>query len=139
MPDPSPVAALSLVADLHISLTSERGDATAHLSSDGGELVLDVDNPAVLLHEARRQKLRIPDIRGLGLDHLPVRIRSGGRDLGRVWMTPGDKIHVRPTPAGLVSALSIVLADRRGRRVAIGGSVLAAAAGTLGFLRRRRR
>jgi hypothetical protein len=142
VPELAAEPSLVVLADLHIVLTSEHGDATAHLRGDGQELVLDVDNPAVLLHEARRQKQRLPDLAQLGFDRLPVRIRSGGRDLGRVWLTPGDKIHVRPTPAGLLSALSIALSDGRSRRIAIGGaSVLATAlaAGLVNRVHHRRR
>jgi hypothetical protein len=118
VPDLGSTRPLQLVADLHIELSSERGDAQAHLRGGIDGLVLEVDHPAALLRQARRQELPLAAVRQLVSD-IPLQVHSGGRRLANVTLTPAGKLRVRPTPAGLLSAPKIALDDTRARFVAV--------------------
>jgi hypothetical protein len=129
---PGPPRLLQLVADLHIGLSSEGVDAQAHLHGDSEGMVLDVDDPAAFLREARRQEVPLAAVRQLVSD-TPVQVHSGGRRLASVRLTPAGKVRVRPTPAGLLSVPKIALSGSRGRWVGVvAGIVLAAAVATRG-------
>ena len=103
MPDPR----LVVVADLHAELSDHRGSTTAHLVSEREGLVLDVGDPAVLLRAvagrglSRDLPVQVP--REL-LSDLPVQLRSGGRDLGRVSLNAAGRLRLRPTGAGVLVA-----------------------------------
>lgn len=114
---------MQVVADLHIDVGDDRGRTTAHLLSERDGLVLDVDDPAVLLRAvpgrglARDLPVRPPI--GLVAD-TPVRLRSAGRDLGQVQLSSGGRLRLRPTPIGLVVAGRTALSYGSGRAVAWG-------------------
>jgi hypothetical protein len=123
VPDSESNRALQLVADLHIELSSERGSASAHLYGDGSGLVLDVDNPAALLSQARGQQFPLEAVRQL-IPETPVSVRSQGRDLARLRLTPAGKLRIRPTPMGLGTVARMAMVSPRGR-LAIGSILVA--------------
>jgi hypothetical protein len=101
------VPRLRVVADLDVEVGDHQGSTTAHLTSGVGGLVLEVGDPAVLLRAvpgrglSRDLPVQVP--RKLLAD-LPVRLRSHGRDLGRVHLTAGGRLRFRPTPVGMLVA-----------------------------------
>lgn len=103
----TPGGKLLVVADLHVEVSDHRGSTTAHLRSEGGGLILDVGDPAVLLRAVPGRGLtrglpaQVP--RGLLAD-LPVHLHSRGRDLGQVRLNAAGRLRVRPTPAGVLVA-----------------------------------
>ena len=126
MPDlsqPDPIAALGLWvdADLHVSFNGERGDASAHLHGSSDGLVLDVDQPAVLLSEARRQQLPLLAVRQFIAD-TPVSVRTQGRKLASVRLSPAGKLRMRPTLLGIRTVLQIALSSPRGRALGLLGA-----------------
>jgi hypothetical protein len=125
---------LQLFADLRIEFSSEHGDASAHLHGGSDGLVLDVDNPAVLVNQVRGQELPLRTVRDV-ISDTPVRVRSAGRDLARLRLTPAGKVRVRPTPVGLLLVPRVALSSSRGRLVAAVIGLLSVAAAVAGFRR----
>lgn len=105
MPDPSDlVRGLLVGADLSVEIDDGRHRTTARLTDESGELVLDVDDPAVLARAlpSRGPVRALPAGPARELSRLPrVLLRSRGRDLGSVRVTRSGRFRVRPTPAGL--------------------------------------
>ena len=132
MPDEK-FAPLHLVADLRIDFSGKQGDAQAHLHGASDGLVLDVDNPAVLLSQARGQQLPLGALRNVIAD-TPIRVRSRGRELARVRLNDAGKVRLRPTPAGVSTVLAAELAGWRGRLL-IGATVMTLTAGIVRRLR----
>ena len=137
---PTPGGKLLVVADLHVEVGDHRGSTTAHLRSEGGGLVLDVGDPAVLLRAVPGRGLT----RGLPaqvprelLADLPVQLRSRGRDLGRVRLTAAGRLRVRPTPAGVLVAARTGLTYGRTPRVLGAGAAFALVLALIGWLRHR--
>ena len=132
---------LLVVADLQVEVGDHRGSTTAHLRSEGGGLVLDVGDPAVLLRAVPGRGLT----RGLPaqvprelLADLPVRLRSRGRDLGQVRLNAAGRLRVRPTPAGVLVAARTGATYGRTPRVLGAGAALALVFALLGWLRHHR-
>jgi hypothetical protein len=71
------------------------------------------------------------------VDGVSVRLRSHGRDLGRVRLTRNGRIRIRPTRAGLVAVVAADLTRRRSLAFAGGAAVAVALATTLLRLRSR--
>ena len=138
---PHPPPRPHIVADLHLEVGDDRGRTTAALTGDQDGLVLDVDEPAVLLRAlpggglARDFPFRVP--REL-LGNVSVRLRSGGRDLGRLRLTATGKLRVRPTLAGLLVAGRTTVSYSPSRRPVVGAMAVAAALAVAATLRRRR-
>jgi hypothetical protein len=120
VPEPDPARLLELVADLHIEFSSEQGDASAHLHGGSTGLVLDVDHPALMVNQIRGQDLPLQAVRDVIAD-TPVSVRSQGRELGRLRLTGGGKVRVRPTAAGLLLVPKVALSGTRGRRTVFVG------------------
>lgn len=133
--------AVEIVADLHIEVGDDRGRTKAHLSSDSAGLVLDVDEPVVLLRSvpgrglARDLPLTVPPELISGVS---MRVRSRGRDLGRVRLTPSGAIRFRPTVGGLIVAGRTAASYGKGRSVLFGAAAAAVALLVVGTRRRRR-
>jgi hypothetical protein len=123
---------LSIETDLRVEVDDGGRLTTAHLRDEPAGLVLEMDQPAELLTAVswRRLagKLPVRPPRDL-VDGVSVRLRSHGRDLGRVRMTRTGRIRMRPTPAGLVA---VVTADptRRCSLAYAGGAAAAVALAT---------
>lgn len=105
MPDPSDlVRGLLVGADLSVEVDDGRHRTTARLTDESGELVLDVDDPAVLARAlpSRGPVRALPAGPARELSRLPrVLLRSRGQDLGSVRVTRSGRFRVRPTRAGL--------------------------------------
>lgn len=121
---------LEIVADLRIEVGDDRGSTRASLVSGADGLVLDVDEPSVLLRAVpgrgltRDLPLRVPrDLIGA----TEVRLRSRGHDLGLVRVSEGGKLAFRPTPAGLVVAGRTALSYGPGRAAAWTAAAVATA------------
>ena len=143
VPDRSePARTLRVVADLRLEVGDARGHTAGTLSSGPGGLVLEVDEPAVLLRSVPGRGLT----RDLPLsmppelvDGLSFRLRSRGRDLGRVRVTPAGKLRLWPTPAGLVVAGKTAASYGKGRAAVLAAAVAAGVLTAAGLRRRRRR
>ncbi|MEP6629187.1 MAG: hypothetical protein ABJA89_01895, partial [Lapillicoccus sp.] len=109
--------------DLVIEVGDDRGSTTARLTSEPSGLVLEVPDPATLL--------RCVPGRGLSRDlpvslpagtfaDLPVRLTSGGRDLGRVHLSPTGGIRLRPSWSGVPTVARTALSYGPGRVAAAG-------------------
>ncbi|HEY6749380.1 MAG TPA: hypothetical protein VI357_27150 [Mycobacteriales bacterium] len=116
MPDPADlVRGLLVGADLRVEMDDGRHRTTARLRDESGQLVLDVDDPAVLARAlpARGPARALPAGPARELSRLPrVRLRSRGRDLGSVRVTRSGRFRVRPTPAGLALVPRLVPSGR---------------------------
>ena len=137
MPDQT----LRIVADLHLEVGDDRGHTTGHLSSEPGGLVLDVDDPAVLLRSVpgrgfvRDLPVKMP---AELVDGVSFQLRSRGHDLGRVRLSATGKVRLRPTAAGVLVAGRTAVSY--GRTRAVVWTALAAVAGlTVASALRRRR
>ncbi len=137
----TPGGGLLVVADLHVEVSDQRGSTTAHLHSEGGGLVLDVGDPAVLLRAVPGRGLT----RGLPaqvprelLADLPVQLRSRGRDLGQVRLNAAGRLRVRPTPAGVLVAARTGVTYGRTPHVLGAGAALALVFALIGWLRHHR-
>lgn len=105
MPDPSDlVRGLLVGADLSVEVDDGRHRTMARLTDESGELVLDVDDPAVLARAlpSRGPVRALPAGPARELSRLPrVLLRSRGQDLGWVRVARSGRFRVRPTRAGL--------------------------------------
>ena len=137
-------SALAYDADLTIEVGDSRGSTTAHLGSDHGVLVLDMDDPATMLRCApalgllRDLPLEVP--RGT-FGGTAVRLTSRGRSLGRLRVTPAGTLRVVPTAAGVVVGARALrgVAPVPARTTAWWGAGLVAASVALVVTWRRRR
>lgn len=106
---PAPVpdlaaATIGIVADLTIEIGGDGRRTRAHLSGGAGTLVLDVDDPAVLLRSlpAGGSWRRLPAAGSTDLlSSTTIRLRSGGSDLGSVRFARGHRPALRPTGSGI--------------------------------------
>jgi hypothetical protein len=131
---------LSIETDLRVEVDYGGRLTTAHLRDEPAGLLLEMDQPAALLAAVSWRRLARPlpirPPRDL-VDGVSVRLRSHGRDLGRIRMTRTGRIRIRPTPAGLVA---VVAADSTRRRfLAYAGGAAAAVALATTLLRLRSR
>jgi hypothetical protein len=124
---------LSIGTDLRVEVDDGGRLTTAHLRDEPAGLVLEMDQPAALLAAVSWRRLagRLPvrPPRDL-VDGVSVRLRSHGRDLGRVRLTPTGRIRIRPTPAGLVAVVAADLTSRRRSLAYAGGAAAAVALAT---------
>ncbi|MEJ7650595.1 MAG: hypothetical protein WKF57_16405 [Nakamurella sp.] len=137
MPDPV-VPTLGIVADIVFEVDGGGRRTRAHLSGGPGTLVLDVDDPAVLLRSLPRGGGRGRSSAGIGkvLSGTTIQVRSGGSELGSVRFGAGRRPVVRPTG----SAVGVVvreLSRSRAVRLVAGALALAVAAVRVGIARRR--
>lgn len=119
--------AIGFVADLVLEVGVGSRRTRAHLSGGPGDLMLDVDDPAVLLRSLPKgvRIYRLPAGGALNLlSDTTVRVRSGGSELGSVRFPRDRRVVVRPAAAGLLVAGRQVLSWRP---VRIAGGLLAAA------------
>lgn len=118
---------LGIVADLHLEVGDGDRRTHAHLTGGPGALVLDVDDPSVLLRSVPRQRRwhRWPDP-GMTdlLSGTSIQLRSRGSDFGSVRFPPGRRPALRPTGAGLGYAARLV--SRRPVVRSVVGLILAA-------------
>ncbi len=141
MPDPlDSERRLSIEADLRVEVDDGGRLTVAHLRDGPVGLVLEMDQPAALLAAVSWRRLAgelpvrpPPEL----VDGVSVRLRSHGKDLGRVRLTRTGRIRIRPTPTGLVAVVAAHLTRRRSLAYAGGVAVALALATTL--LRRRSR
>jgi hypothetical protein len=130
VPDPSDlVRGLLVGADLSVEVDDGRHRTTARLTDESGELVLDVDDPAVLARAlpSRGPVRALPAGPARELSRLPrVLLRSRGRDLGSVRVTRSGRFRVRPTRAGLALVPRLVPPRRLLAYSAAGAAVLTA-------------
>ncbi len=131
MPDGG-LPSLALVADLAVEVGDERGSTSAHLSTDGHGLVLEVADPATLLRCVPGRELRgnLPfSLPVAEFANIPLRLTSGGIDLGRMHLTSAGRVRLRPTWSGVpVLARTVVTLSpiRPGTAVAVAGLVILA-------------
>ncbi len=112
---------LVLVADLTIEVGDERGTTTTRLTSAADEIVLDVPDPTAALRGVPSRRWRRDLVVASSLTRsagIPVRVTSGGRDLGRIHLTSSGKVRLRPTLAGAPTLVRTAAAYGSGRVVA---------------------
>lgn len=137
----APNAALHIVADLRLEIGDDRGTTAAHLWNEPDGLVLEVDQPAVLLRAvpgrglARDLPVRLPREPFAGTS---VRLRTHGHDLGLVTVSSRGRLRLRPTLKGLLVAGRTATSYGSGRRALlwVGPAAVAGLAATA-ILRRR--
>ena len=130
--------ALAFVADLDLEGGDERGSTTARLSTDDNGLVLEVADPATLLRCVPGRGLRRDLPFALPLDQLaniPVRLTSGGHDLGLAHLTPEGRVRLRPALSGVPVLVRTAASYGPGRLVA---AMTVAGLGIVAYLVRRR-
>lgn len=140
VPDRADQQLVELTADLHLTVSTDRGTAMAHLGGGPDGLILDVDRPAVFLRALPKGTRRLPEpiVRRLDPD-VPIVVRSHNRDLGRLWVTRTGSARLVPTAAGLRTACVVALSGRRFRNVLLGAAaVLTVLASVTAVIRRLR-
>lgn len=129
---PAPVAepvdpTVGIVADLNLEVGDGAHRTRAHLTGGPGALVLDVDDPSVLLRSVPRHgrwhRLPEPGMTDL-LSGITIQVRSQDSDLGSVRFPPGRRPALRPTGAGLGYAARLV--SRRPAVRSVVGLIVAA-------------
>lgn len=104
-PVPDPVApVIGIAADLTFEVGGDGRRTRAHLSGGPGTLVLDVDDPGVLLRSLPAggswRRLPAAGVTDL-LSGTTIRVRSGGSELGSVRFARGHRPALRPTGSGI--------------------------------------
>ena len=118
---------LRVIADLHLEVGDGAEVTAAHLRNDPDGLVLDVDDPAVMLRAvpgrglARDLPIKLPPELFAAT---PLLVRSAGRDLGWVRLSTDGKLRLRPTLAGLAVAVRTATPDRIGRPLVVSATAV---------------
>ena len=92
-------ARLALVADLSVEVSDARGSTTAHLGNGANGLVLDAPDLTTLLRCLPGRGLRrdlpisvpLEQFAGVSVD-----VKSRGKAMGRVYVTPSGSARLRP-------------------------------------------
>ncbi len=105
---PELASRLAFVADLTVEVSDARGSTTAHLGNGENGLVLDAPDLATLLRCLPGRGLRrdlpisvpLEQVAGLRVD-----VRSQGRAMGRVYVTPSGSARLRPALSAVPALL----------------------------------